>query len=94
VSVETQKGGKPAISFSVCDVSIPVLIRGFGILSGYLDRADAFAAEAGIDPAVLVSARLLPMLPFAGQVQRASGNAKNGGPGWAGSSLPVLPTPK
>jgi hypothetical protein len=59
------------------DVTIPVLIRGLGILSEYLDRAAAFAAENKIDPQVLVNSRLAPdMLPLSGQVQRASDTSK------------------
>jgi hypothetical protein len=59
------------------DVTIPVLIRGLGILNEYLDRAAAFAAENKIDPQVLVNSRLAPdMLPLSGQVQRASDTSK------------------
>ncbi|WP_254065973.1 MULTISPECIES: DUF1993 family protein [unclassified Acidisoma] len=61
------------------DVSVPVLLRGLNILSAYLDKAATFAAERNIDPAVLISARLAPdMMSLAGQVQRASDNAKGG----------------
>lgn len=67
------------MSFSVYDVSVPVLIRGFDILSNYVDRAEAHSGEVGIAPAVLLGARLFPdMQPFLGQIQRASDNAKNG----------------
>jgi hypothetical protein len=65
------------MSLSMYDLSIPVLVRGFATLSDYLDKAASHAAESGIDPAVLVNARLAPdMLPLAGQVQRASDSAK------------------
>lgn len=77
------------MSFSVYDVCVPVLIRGFGILSGCIDLAESYAAETGIAPAVLVGARLFPdMLPFSGQVQRASNNAKNGVARLAGMEPP------
>ncbi|TCT06641.1 DUF1993 domain-containing protein [Aquabacter spiritensis] len=57
--------------------TVPVLVRGLTILSGYMDKAAAFAAETGTDPAALIGARLAPdMLPLAGQVQRASDTAK------------------
>ncbi len=47
------------------------------VLSSLIDKAEAFAAEKKIDQAVLVNARLAPdMLPFAGQIQRASDTAK------------------
>jgi hypothetical protein len=66
-----------AMSLSIYRISVPVLIRGLGVLSTYLDKAAAFATEKSIDPAVLVNARLAPtMLPLAGQVQRASDTSK------------------
>lgn len=62
---------------SMYDATIPVLLRGLGILDGYLDRAAAFAADHKIDPKVLVNARLAPdMLPLSGQIQRASDTSK------------------
>jgi uncharacterized protein len=65
------------MSLSIYDVTIPVLIRGLGILDGYLDKAAAFAAQNKIDPLVLVNSRLAPdMLPLSGQVQRASDTSK------------------
>ena len=65
------------MSLSMYDVTIPVLIRGLGILTEYLDRAAAFAAETKTDPQVLVNSRLAPdMLTLAGQVQRASDTSK------------------
>lgn len=63
---------------SMYRLSIPIFVRGFGVLSGYLDKAAAFADENGLDPATLVDARLAAdMLPLAGQVQRASDTSKN-----------------
>jgi len=65
------------MAISMYDATIPVLIRGLGILDEYLDRAAAFAADNKIDPKVLVNARLAPdMLPLSGQVQRASDTSK------------------
>jgi len=65
------------MSLSMYDVTIPMLIRGLGILDEYLDRAAAYAAEIKIDPEVLVNSRLAPdMLPLSGQVQRASDTSK------------------
>jgi len=59
------------------DATIPVLIRGLGVLDEYLGRAAAFAADNKIDPKVLMNARLAPdMLPLSGQVQRASDTSK------------------
>ncbi len=65
------------MSLSMYDITIPVLVRGLGILNEYLDRAAAFAVENKIDANVLINARLAPdMLPLSGQVQRASDTAK------------------
>jgi hypothetical protein len=65
------------MAISMYDATIPVLIRGLGILDDYLDRAAAFAADHKIDPKVLVNARLAPdMLPLSGQIQRASDTSK------------------
>jgi uncharacterized protein len=65
------------MAISIYDATIPVLIRGLGVLDEYLDRAAAFASDNKIDPKVLVNARLAPdMLPLSGQVQRASDTSK------------------
>lgn len=65
------------MSLSIYDVAITPLLAGLSTLSRYLDKAEAYATEHKIDPAVLAGARLAPdMLPLAGQVQRASDSAK------------------
>jgi hypothetical protein len=80
------------MAFSLYDVSIPVMIRGLGIMSQYLEQASAFAAENNISPTVLVEARLAPdMLPLAGQVQRASDNAKGAIARLTGREMPSFP---
>jgi len=59
------------------DLTVPVFLRGFHAMSGFLAKGEAFAAEKGIDPAKLVNARLFEdMATLAGQVQRASDAAK------------------
>lgn len=61
------------------ELSVPAMTRGFAVLSGYLAKARGHAAAGGIDPAEIIGARLAPdMLPFSGQIQRASDKAKNG----------------
>ncbi len=76
---------------SMYELSVPVLLRGFAVLSDYLDKAAAFAAEKKIAPEVLLNARLSPdMLPFAAQIQRASDNAKNGIARLAGIEAPAF----
>src|ERR1700759_4334694 len=65
------------MAISMYDATIPVLIRGLGILDEYLDRTAAFCADNKIDPKVLVNARLAPdMQPLSGQIQRASDTSK------------------
>ncbi|MGH6862278.1 MAG: DUF1993 domain-containing protein [Phyllobacterium sp.] len=66
------------MSFPMYGVSIPALLRGLSVLESLIAKAEAFAADRNIDPAVLVNARLAPdMLPFSGQFQRASDTSKN-----------------
>jgi len=61
------------------ELTIPTLLRGFDVLSTYLQKASAFAQEKGIAPADLIQSRLAPdMLPLGAQVQRASDKAKAG----------------
>ena len=62
---------------SMYQASIPVFLRGLGVLSSLLDKAEAYAPTAALAPAELVQARLAPdMLTLAGQVQRASDTSK------------------
>jgi hypothetical protein len=67
------------MSLTMYELTVPPLLQGFSVLSGYVDKAAAFARDKGIEPAVLMEARLAPdMTPFAGQIQRASDKAKGG----------------
>jgi hypothetical protein len=62
---------------SMYQASIPVFVRALKVLASLLDKAQAHAQEAGLDPADLVNARLAPdMYPLSGQVQRASDASK------------------
>jgi len=57
--------------------SVPAFVRGLNVLSALLEKAARHAADAGIDPAGLVGARLAPdMYPLSGQIQRASDTSK------------------
>lgn len=77
---------------SMYELTVPVLLRGLAVLSDYVDKAAAFAAENNIDPTVLVTARLAPdMQSFAGQIQRASDNAKGAMVRLAGIEPPSFP---
>lgn len=62
---------------SMYQASIPVLVRGLGILSTLLGKGGAHADAGGPDRETIVAARLAPdMLPLSGQIQRASDTAK------------------
>lgn len=57
--------------------SVTVFVDGLATLAHILQKGEAHAQEAGIDPLSLVEARLAPdMLTLAGQVQRASDTSK------------------
>ncbi|AMO93038.1 hypothetical protein CFter6_0307 [Collimonas fungivorans] len=59
-------------------ISVPVFVRGLGVLAGYLEKAEAHAKASHLDPAEMVNAKLAPdMLSLAGQIQRASDTSKN-----------------
>ena len=62
---------------SMYQVSTPVFLRGLGVLSTLLAKAQAHADQHGIAQDVLLGARLAPdMLHLTGQVQRASDTSK------------------
>ena len=65
-------------SLSMYQISVPVFVRGLGVLAGYLEKTEAHAKAGNIDPAEMVNAKLAPdMLSLAGQIQRASDTSKN-----------------
>ena len=65
------------MSLSIYQASVPVFVRGMTVLADLLEKAVVHAQAEGLDPAVLVNARLAPdMYPLSGQVQRASDAAK------------------
>ena len=65
------------MAITLYDLTIPVFLRGLGVISAVLEKGRAHAEAAGIEPEELVEARLAPdMLTLAGQVQRASDTAK------------------
>lgn len=80
------------MSLSMYDASLPVFARALGILDQILTKAEAFAAEKGIDPASLIEARLIEdMDPLRCQVQRASDSAKGAAARLAGTEIPSYP---
>lgn len=62
---------------SLYDLIVPVYIRSLTNLSAILGKGAAFAAEKGLDPADLLSTRLIDdMAALPAQVQRATDTAK------------------
>ncbi|OZI66940.1 DUF1993 domain-containing protein [Bordetella genomosp. 11] len=62
---------------SMYQASIPVFVRALNVLTALLDKAEAHAAQNGLDLSTLVNARLAPdMYPLSGQIQRASDASK------------------
>ena len=80
------------MTFSIYTASVPVFTRMLTNLDAILGKAEAWAAERKIDPAVLVNARLAPdMLPLPFQITSATDNAKFGSARLAGRTPPVWP---
>jgi len=78
------------MTLSIYRASIPVFLRGLDVLSVLLDKAAAHAEGRSFDVGILLGARLAPdMLPFTGQIQRASDTAK-----FAAGRLTDLPPPR
>jgi hypothetical protein len=74
---------------SMANASIPVFEVGLNTLSALLDKAEAYAEAKGVDPTVLLNARLFPnMFALTRQVQSACDAAKNGGARLAGIDPP------
>jgi hypothetical protein len=66
-----------AMPISMYQASVPVFLQMLNSLSIILDKAEAFAAERKIDPAILLGWRLAPdMFALARQVQIATDQAK------------------
>jgi hypothetical protein len=77
------------MSQSMYAATVPVLIHGLKNLAAILKKGADHAKAKGIEPAVLVNARLYPdMFPLARQVQIATDMAKGGGARLAGTEVP------
>ena len=67
------------MSVSFYDVSIPTYLNTLKNLAAILEKAEAHAKAAGIDPASWLDVKLAPdMAPFTRQIQMASDAAKGG----------------
>lgn len=61
------------------EFTTPALKHGMGVLSAYVSIAEEHVRGGGAPEEEIVAARLAPdMMPFSGQIQRASDTAKNG----------------
>lgn len=79
------------MALSMYSASIPVFVRGLGVLSALLVKAEEHAEQGGILPEVLLGARLAPdMLPLTAQVQRACDTAKLSAQRLSGVAAPGL----
>ncbi len=80
------------MSLAMYPISLPVLIHSLKGLSTVLKKGADHAKAKGIDPSVLINARLFPdMFPLARQVQIATDMAKSAGARLAGIENPVFP---
>ena len=65
------------MAISMHSASVPIFVRMLGNIDGWLDKAEAHAAEKKFEPSVYLGARLAPdMLPFMQQIQIACDTAK------------------
>lgn len=79
------------MTLSLHAVSVPVFVRALKALSGLLSKAKESATTRGIEPSILLTARLAPdMFPLTRQVQIASDGVKGGAARLAGLDAPVF----
>jgi len=84
--------GRPPMSLSLYEASIPVFARALRNLTAILDKGAGFAAEKGLEPATLTQARLVAdMDPLPQQVWRASDSAKGAAARLTGTEVPRFP---
>ena len=82
------------MTFSLYDAVIPSNLQILGSVAGLVDKAEAFAAEKGIEPAALIDARLAPdMLPFGYQVKACTVHSVGGIEGVRGGTFSPDRTP-
>jgi len=80
------------LSLSLYDITVPVMRHGLARLAVLLEKGEAHARDAGVDPAGLTGARLAPeMFDLARQVQIASDTAKGCAARLAGEEPPSWP---
>ncbi len=80
------------MAMSLYQASVVPCLQMLDALSAVLNKAASYAAERGIEPSVLLQARLYPdMLPLVRQVQIATDGAKAGGARLSGVDNPSFP---
>ena len=80
------------MSFTIYQASVPVFLRALGNLRAVLQKGEAFAADKGIEPSVLLNSRLIAdMYPLTKQVQIATDMAVRGTSRLAGTEPPSFP---
>jgi hypothetical protein len=79
------------MSLTMFQAAVPPLARSLGNLAGILRKGAAHAEARGIEPGVLLQARLYPdMFPLVRQVQIATDIARRGVARLAGSEAPAM----
>ncbi len=77
------------MSLSMYQASVPAFLQTLGALAGVLTKAESYAAERKIDPAVLLNYRLAPdMFPLIRQIRIAADFAKSCSARLAGVEVP------
>lgn len=80
------------MTMSLYQASVAPCLQMLDSLAAVLRKAETYAGERKIEPAVLLQARLFPdMLPLVRQVQIATDAAKAGGARLAGVESPSFP---
>jgi hypothetical protein len=80
------------MTLSMYQASVPPLTRMLNQLAAILTKAEAYATQRKIEPAVLLNARLFPdMLPLTRQIQLTADFAKGGAARLAGVEVPKFP---
>ena len=76
------------MTLSLYEAVIPSNIQVLGAVAGLIDKAEAFAADKGVEPATIIDARLAPdMLPFGYQVKSCAVHSVGGIAGVRGGSF-------
>ncbi|MFL2980579.1 MAG: DUF1993 family protein [Methylophilaceae bacterium] len=80
------------MSLTMYDISIPMFINNFNILSRILSKAERYAEKRKIDKSVFINARLYPdMLPLSKQIQIGTDMVRLGVGRLAGIEAPSFP---